>query len=116
MAVHNKFWTFRALDQHQRFFTCVHNVYSSLYYTGTPLHADPGFTDAFNTIFAGHKWWVFLPKDIYELENEMRCDVKCSNIPKLVGDNPKGELDKDMMNILWFRHILPQIRYLKKYA
>ena len=46
-------------------------MYSSLYYTGTPLHADPGFTDAFNTIFAGHKWWVALPKDIYE--NEYFC-------------------------------------------
>ena len=56
-----------------------------------------------------------MPKDIYEIENEMRCDEKCSYIPKLEGDNPKGEVDKDIMNIIWFKHILPQIRYLKYY-
>ena len=111
MAVHNFFGHlghYISINNSLLAFKC-----SSLYYTGTPLHADTGFTDAFNTIFTGHKWWIFLPKDIYELEKEMICDVKCSNIPKLVGDNPNGELDKDIMNINWFKHILPQIRYLK---
>ena len=56
-----------------------------------------------------------MPKDIYEIENEMRCDEKCSHIPELVGDNPKGEMDKDIMNIIWFKHILPQIRYFENY-
>ena len=78
--------------------------------TGTPVHTDPEMTDAFNVLFVGHKWWVVLPKDIYELEHELTCDQKCSDIVKLGGENPKGEQDKDITNIIWLKHILPQIR------
>ena len=43
-------------------------------YTGTLLHVDPQGTDAFNAVLVGHKWWVVLPKDIYEFDNELSCE------------------------------------------
>ena len=68
--------------------------------TGTKMHIDPLLTDAFNALISGEKWWVSLPKDLYEFRDEFKCDSLCSDVPnnfhKLIG--------------VWFVHILPQIR------
>ena len=65
------------------------------------MHIDPLLTDAFNALISGEKWWVSLPKDLYEFRDEFKCDSLCSDVPnnfhKLIG--------------VWFVHILPQIRY-----
>ena len=65
------------------------------------MHIDPWLTDAFNALISGGKWWVSLPKDLYEFKDEFMCDSLCSDVPdnfhRLVG--------------VWFIHILPQIRY-----
>ena len=77
------------------------------------MHLDPSVTDAFNALFVGHKWWVVLPKDLYEFHKEFTCDINCSEIPKLrrgtnthLGNPP----DSDIKNIMWYKHILPQLR------
>ena len=77
------------------------------------MHLDPYVTDAFNALFVGHKWWVVLPKDLYEFDKEFTCDINCSEIPKLrrgtnthLGNPP----DSDIKNIMWYKHILPQLR------
>ena len=76
-------------------------------YEGTPMHVDPQVTDAFNALFQGHKWWVVLPKDLYEFERELNCDPICSD---LVTYHNKKTLDSDQIVRLWYQHILPQIR------
>ena len=67
---------------------------------GTEMHIDPEYTDAFNALISGEKWWVSLPKDLYEFKDELTCDNLCSDVPhnfqSLVG--------------VWFIHIMPQIR------
>lgn len=76
--------------------------------TGTPMHIDPSVTDAFNALFRGHKWWVVLPKDLYEFEADLSCDEKCSDF--LAYSNRDKKIDNDQINNLWFKHILPQLR------
>ena len=85
-----------------------------MFILGTPMHLDPAVTDAFNALFVGHKWWVVLPKDLYEFEKEFTCDKECSDMPKhTFGANghPSEDPDPDIANIIWYKHILPQLRY-----
>ena len=71
------------------------------------MHIDPMSTDAFNALFVGHKWWVFLPVDLYEYNKELSCDPTCSNL----GSSQNNTVDDDdITNLLWFTHMLPQIR------
>ena len=83
------------------------------------MHLDPAVTDAFNALFLGHKWWVVLPKDLYEFEQEFTCDKECSDVPKYAfgadGRSSENE-DKDIQNILWYKHILPQLRYPSQFC
>ena len=77
------------------------------------MHVDPLSTDAFNALFRGHKWWVYLPSDIYEFDDELSCDESCSDLDKYVNvtnPNLRENLIGDQKNALWFAHILPQIR------
>ena len=66
------------------------------------MHIDPELTDAFNALISGEKWWVSLPKDLYEFRDELTCDPQCSepfdNFHRQTG--------------VWFIHIMPQIRYV----
>ena len=65
------------------------------------MHLDPLLSDAFQALISGKKWWVSLPKDLYEFREEFMCDSSCSDVPnnfhRIVG--------------VWFIHIMPQIRY-----
>ena len=77
------------------------------------MHVDPLSTDAFNALFRGHKWWVYLPNDVYEFNDELTCDETCSDYNKHdVGNitNVKQPVRGTEKNALWFSHILPQIR------
>ena len=65
------------------------------------MHIDPWLTDAFNALIIGEKWWVSLPKDLYEFKDEFMCDSLCSDVPENFHHRLGG----------WFIHILPQIRY-----
>ena len=79
------------------------------------MHLDPSVTDAFNALFLGHKWWVVLPKDLYEFDEEFTCDDECSDVPKTtqgLEERSTEEPDTDIKNIIWYKHILPQLRYL----
>ena len=78
--------------------------------SGTLLHVDPKGTDAFNALFVGHKWWVVLPKDIYEFDDELSCDEKCSDVATNGQENTQSEVDLDVSIVIWLKHILPQIR------
>ena len=73
-----------------------------LFIIGTEMHIDPLLTDAFNALISGEKWWVSLPKDLYEFRDELTCDPQCSepfdNFHRQTG--------------VWFIHIMPQIRYV----
>ena len=66
------------------------------------MHIDPELTDAFNALISGEKWWVSLPKDLYEFRDELTCDPQCSepfdNFHRQTG--------------VWFIHVMPQIRYV----
>ena len=73
------------------------------------MHIDPMSTDAFNALFVGHKWWVFLPTDVYEFNEELSCDTTCSNFGRFQNNTVD---DNDIANLLWFKHMLPQIRYI----
>ena len=42
------------------------------------MHVDTVLADAFNSLIRGKKWWVVLPKDLYEFREEYSCDPKCS--------------------------------------
>ena len=77
---------------------------------GTPLHVDPLSTDAFNALIRGHKWWVYLPSDVYEFDDELTCDDVCSDFDEYDNFTNRKSLTKDQKNSLWFAHILPQIR------
>ena len=37
------------------------------------MHIDPEWSDAFNALIMGEKWWVSLPKDLYEFKDEFSC-------------------------------------------
>ena len=76
-------------------------------YLGTPIHVDPIATDAFNALFRGHKWWVYLPKDLYEFDEELTCDTSCSDIVKYTNNE---QLVEDRQVTLWYKHMLPQLR------
>ena len=65
------------------------------------MHADPLYTDAFNALLKGAKWWVVMPKDLYEYSNELTCLESCS---EKVAVNYHNDVR------LWYIHILPQIR------
>ena len=69
--------------------------------SGTELHVDPDVTDAWNACISGSKWWVYLPKDLYEAKTEWSCDPACS---------PKLEVDL-FFSGMWLNNFLPQIRY-----
>ena len=69
-------------------------------YIGTKMHIDPMLTDAFNALISGEKWWVSLPKDLYEFRDEFSCDESCSD--------PPNNYHRDTG--VWFIHIMPQIR------
>ena len=80
---------------------------------GTHMHVDPLSTDAFNALFRGHKWWVYLPSDIYEFDDELTCDQACSDFDNhydFYQPIVKESLINVQNNALWFSHILPQIR------
>ena len=68
------------------------------------MHIDPEWSDAFNALILGEKWWVSLPKDLYEFKEEFSCDPKCSD-----------PLDNFQRIGAWFIHIMPQIRYIMHY-
>ena len=79
------------------------------------MHTDPAATDAFNALISGHKWWVILPPDVYEFNTDLSCDKTCSDFSSYrhcagVRCDDEEE-DLDITNMLWFKHILPQIRY-----
>ena len=65
------------------------------------MHIDPEWSDAFNALISGEKWWVSLPKDLYEFKEEFLCDPQCSD--------PSNNF-QDIG--LWFIQIMPQIRYV----
>ena len=91
----------------------LHQAMWHTYFQGTDMHIDPVSTDAFNALFRGHKWWVYLPSDIYEFEEELTCDETCSDLDKhSFVSNPivKKSVTESQKNALWFSHILPQIR------
>ena len=80
---------------------------------GTPMHVDPLSTDAFNALLRGHKWWVYLPSDVYEFDEELTCDEICSDYDKykdVNNTNIRKSLIGNQKNAMWFSHILPQIR------
>ena len=84
-----------------------------IYLIGTHMHVDPLATDAFNALFRGHKWWVYLPSDIYEFDDDLTCDEACSDLDTYEGidnKNIRKSLMANQKNLLWFAHILPQIR------
>ena len=64
------------------------------------MHVDPSHTDAFNGLIAGEKWWVSMPKDLYEFPDELTCSKSCS-------DNVKNFHHSVG---LWYMHVLPQLR------
>ena len=69
------------------------------------MHIDPEWSDAFNALISGEKWWVSLPKDLYEFKDEFLCDPKCS------------DPDENFLDIgVWFIQIMPQIRYVCIYS
>ena len=76
-----------------------YNLHMSL---GTRMHMDPEYTDAFNALIRGEKWWVTLPKDLYEFNDEFTCDLQCS-----------VEVNNFSNISIWYTHMLPQIRYVR---
>ena len=68
---------------------------------GSGMHADPLYTDAFNGLLQGKKWWVSMPRDLYEFPEEYSCLKHCS-------DGHSINYLNDVR--LWYLHILPQLR------
>ena len=66
------------------------------------MHIDPLYTDAFNALIKGKKWWISMPKDLYEFSEEFTCLQTCS------GETDTVNYHNDIR--LWYLHILPQIR------
>ena len=67
---------------------------------GTGMHIDPHYTDAFNAQIQGEKWWVSMPKDLYEFWTDLTCLESCSDKP-INAHHTIG---------VWYLDILPQIR------
>ena len=76
------------------------------FFVGSHMHVDPEDTDAFNALIQGEKWWVSLPKDMYEFKDEYSCEKFCSE------DLKKGVKNFQNTVGLWYIHMLPQLRYL----
>ena len=72
-----------------------------LLYLGTGMHSDLLYTDSFNGLLKGKKWWVLMPRDIYEFPQDYSCLKHCSEELSLNYHNDVK---------LWFLHILPQLR------
>ena len=66
------------------------------------MHIDPLYTDAFNALIKGYKWWVSMPKDLYEFSDEFTCSKTCSQ--RIASINYHNEVK------LWFLHMMPQLR------
>ena len=64
------------------------------------MHVDPEHTDAFNALIEGEKWWITMPKDLYEFKEEFSCLDTCSVRPN----------NYYRTTGVWNIHILPQIR------
>ena len=91
----------------------MRDLHYQIHFKGTHMHVDPLSTDAFNALFRGHKWWVYLPSDIYEFDDELTCDETCSDLDTYEGidnKNIRKSLMANQKNLLWFAHILPQLR------
>lgn len=69
---------------------------------GTVMHLDPNYTDAFNGLIIGEKWWVSMPNDLYEYSDELTCNPACSDFSN--GTNYHRNI------AMWYHHILPQLR------
>ena len=69
-------------------------------FSGTNMHIDPSVTDAYNGLISGHKWWIYLPKDLYEFMDEYSCDESCSD------PETRGIFSIEA----WYHTIYPQIR------
>ena len=67
------------------------------------MHIDPHYTDAFNGLLQGKKWWVSMPKDLYEFSDEMTCLEICSA-------NENDAINPYNQMKLWMSHMLPQLR------
>ena len=78
----------------------VYSCHTLIMPIGTRMHIDPDLTDAFNALIKGEKWWVSLPKDLYEFRDEFQCDLSCSDQAE----------NFYMESGVWFKHIMPQIR------
>ena len=66
------------------------------------MHIDPLYTDAFNALIKGKKWWAVMPKDLYEYSEEFTCSKLCSE--KIADVNYHNDVK------LWYLHIFPQLR------
>ena len=66
------------------------------------MHIDPLFTDAFNALIKGKKWWVIIPRDLYEFPEHFTCLKTCS------GESDSTNFFYDVK--LWYSHMLPQLR------
>ena len=67
------------------------------------MHIDPYVTDAYNALIFGHKWWTYLPKDLYEFKSDWTCDNSCSD--RKASDIYGAEA--------WYHSIYPQMRLEK---
>ena len=58
-----------------------------------------------------------MPTDVYEYETELSCDKSCSDLAQAVTtDDDHPVEDTDQHNMLWYKHILPQIRGRRFYG
>ena len=66
------------------------------------MHIDPFYTDAFNGLIMGDKWWISLPRDFYEYNEDFTCDKQCS-------EHSEG-INSHRNIAMWYHYMLPQIR------